>query len=154
MAAREESALTDFYRIMADRLFSMALRLLGSRESSAEALQDCMVRVWQNAARYDAERGDAFTWTAMILRGLCLDQLRRRQRRAAGLGRWKKGEADPNNGPPQGGLEDLFFRETINMVRNALSALDPADRSCLEVALFYPATTAEYAASLGSLQAL
>lgn len=149
MASCDEAALTDFHRIMADRLFSMALRMLGDRESAAEALQDCMVRLWQNAARFDPQRGDAFTWAAMILRGVCLDQLRSRQRRQTGQARWEQSAAAAAEGPAQGGLEDLFFRETVSLVRAALTELDPADRHCLESALFHPCSTAECAAALG-----
>lgn len=147
MAAREEAALTEFHRLMADRLFSMALRVLGDRESAAEALQDCLVRIWNTAGRFDPHKGDAFTWSAMILRGLCLDRLRRRRRELSGRERWENSTAPA--GAESGGLEDLFFRETVSLVRRAMEALDPADRTCLETALFRPETTPEAAESLG-----
>ena len=146
MAARDEAALTEFYAIMADRLYSMALRMLDDREAAAEALQDAMVRVWQTAARFDPARGDGFTWSSMILRGLCLDRLRRRQREKSG--RASHSAEELAAGAPAG-LEDLFFRETITLVQQALESLDAADGDCLRAALFRPETTAEYAAALG-----
>jgi RNA polymerase sigma-70 factor (ECF subfamily) len=144
MAARDESALTEFHRIMADRLFSMAVRMLGDRESAAEALQDAMIRLWRSAARFDPARGDAFTWSAMILRGLCLDRLRRRQRENGRTLRAPDAES-----ASRGGLEDLFFRETIGLVQQAMNSLEAAERDCLCAALFRPETIAEYAAALG-----
>lgn len=149
MGTRDESALTDFHRIMADRFYSMALRMLGDRESAADALQDCMVCLWRDAPRYDPRRGDAFTWSAMILRGRCLDHLRRRRRRATGLARWEQTQSALTTDSPAGGLEDLFFRETLEHVRSALRQLEPGDRECLHAALFEPGTTTECADALG-----
>lgn len=144
MAARDESALTEFHGIMADRLYSMALRMLGDREAAADVLQDAMIRLWKTAARFDPARGDGFTWSTMTLRGLCLDHLRARRREDAAT------SAPPAKEPAtHGGLEDLFFRETIGLVQQALHALDPADRDCLEAALFRPGNNNDYAAALG-----
>lgn len=146
MAACEEAALTEFYAIMADRLYSMALRMLEDREAAAEVLQDAMVRVWQTAARFDPARGDGFTWSVMILRGFCLDRLRRRQREKSGRFNHAAGELAA---ALPGGMEDLFFRETVTLVQQALESLDAADRDCLRAALFRPETTAQYAAAQG-----
>jgi RNA polymerase sigma-70 factor (ECF subfamily) len=146
MADREEAALTEFHAIMADRLYSMALRMLDDREAAAEVLQDTMVRLWHTAARFDPARGDGFTWSAMTLRGLCLDRLRRRQRERSGSANHAARELAA--GTP-GGMEDLFFRETITLVQKAMESLDPADRDCLCTALFKPETNTEYAAALG-----
>ena len=145
MAARDEAALTTFYHIMADRLYSMALRMLGERESAAEALQDCMVRLWNSAGRYDAARGDPFSWSAMLLRGICLDRLRRRARedRNSRAQQAAAGEIE------SGGLEDLFFRETVSLVHRAMEQLDPADSECLRATLFRPESTATLAAAFG-----
>ena len=146
MAAREEAALTEFHAIMADRLYSMALHLLGDREAAAEALQDTMVRLWRTASRFDPSRGDGFTWSAMVLRGFCLDRLRRRRREMTG----RAGHAARESAEPAPcGMEDLFFRETIGLVQDALDSLEPGERDCLRAALFKPDTTADYAAALG-----
>jgi RNA polymerase sigma-70 factor (ECF subfamily) len=146
MAARDETALTEFHAIMADRLYSMALRMLDDREAAAEVLQDAMVRLWNSATRFDPERGDGFTWSAMILRGLCLDRLRRRRRELPGA--VNELTAEIPSGTP-GGMEDLFFRETITLVQRAMESLEPAERDCLRTALFHPDSTAEHAAALG-----
>jgi len=146
MAAREEAALTEFHAIMADRLYSMALHMLSDREAAAEALQDTMVRLWNNAARFDPACGDGFTWSVMVLRGFCLDRLRRRQREKARNTAHAEQRLKENT---PGGMEDLFFRETIGLVQQAMESLDPAERDCLRTALFKPESNAEYAAALG-----
>ena len=58
----------------------------------------------------------------MILRGLCLDHLRKRRRRADVWQDWETGS--PLEAPTRCGVEDLFFRETVTRVRIALGHLD------------------------------
>src|SRR5690606_38943994 len=81
IALGETAALTQLYHAWGDRLFSLASHWLGDEGAAREVLQDCFLRVWKRAGDYAPDRGKAFTWCAMILRGLCLDGLRKRQRR-------------------------------------------------------------------------
>jgi RNA polymerase sigma-70 factor, ECF subfamily len=144
MAAGEQQALTEFHRLMADRLYSMARRMLEDDAAAADALQDCLVRVWQAAGRFDPNLGDAFTWVAMLLRGVCLDQLRSRTRRHRrnDIGGQLLVDAAP------GELEDLFFRETIQLVRQAMAALAQGEREMLETALFSQESPTEVASRM------
>lgn len=148
MAKGDEQALTEFHRVTADRLFSMALRILDDRATAADALQDCMIRVWRTAGRYDSKRGDAFTWIAMILHGICIDHLRKQSRHSTRMARlqMEKSEAQSEG---RCGLEDLFFRETIALVRDGLDQLTREERECIEIALFSPDTTHEAAERIG-----
>jgi RNA polymerase sigma-70 factor (ECF subfamily) len=144
MADAEQAALTEFHKLMADRLFSMAHRMLDDHSAAADALQDCLVRVWRTAGRFDPGRGDAFTWVAMLLRGICLDQLRSRSRRHRRTD--VATQLLQDNAP--GELEDLFFRETVQLVRQALSALERNEREVLETALFSPESSTEAASRM------
>ncbi len=80
IADADEAALEALHRVLADRLFSMALHWLQDEGSAREALQDTFLRIWKNARNYDAARSNPFTWCCMILRGICLDTLRKRRR--------------------------------------------------------------------------
>ncbi len=146
MAGGHEPALTEFHNLMANRLHSMALHILQDHAAAADALQDCMVRVWRSAAKFDCSRSDAFAWTSMILRGICLDHLRQRRRRDGRLTRWQQ---EQSLAEPRRGMEDLFFRETVGLVQQAMSSLSADERDCLESALFTPDTTATAAARMG-----
>jgi RNA polymerase sigma-70 factor (ECF subfamily) len=69
-----------------DRLFSIALRLLGDRRDAEEAAQDAFVRAYQALSTYDADRIRELRlrpWLATIVLNLCRTRLARRAARAA-----------------------------------------------------------------------
>lgn len=145
IASGEEAALEALHRAYADRLFSMTRHWLRDEGAAAEALQDTFLRIWRSANRYDPGRSHPFTWCVMILRGICLDHLRRGRRVPRLLddlvprGRI---EIDP---PGEDGLEDLHFHDTVQRVRTALRRLSDEERMTLDAALFDPAGNHELA---------
>ncbi len=66
-------------RIHADRVFSLALRLLGDRAEAADATQEVLVRLWQRGRDVPEDRQIA--WTLRVTRNVCLDALRARRLR-------------------------------------------------------------------------
>lgn len=142
VAAGDGRALDSLYKACGDRLFSMALHWLRDEGAAREAVQDCFVKVWRRAATYDPAKSEAFTWCTMILRGLCVDHMRKRGVRAAVWQDWESA------GPLEGsrcGVEDLFFRETVNQVRQGLASLNEDERRSVAAALFDTATSEELA---------
>lgn len=135
VADRDAHALEQLYRMWGDRLFSMAVHLLGDEGAAAEALQDCFLRVWQKAGEYDGRKAKGFTWVAMILRGICLDMMRKKRRRAKVWG--DEGQVAVMEVPaPQGGVEDLLFRDTVKQVKVALEQLSDEEAESVRRALF------------------
>ncbi len=147
IARRDADALAELYRMWGDRLFSMALHWTRDEGAAKEVLQDCFLRVWKKAADFDAEKSSGFTWCAMILRGLCLDFLRKRKRRAGVWQDWEMSSA--LEVPSRGGVEDLFFRETVTRVRSALAQLGDSEAESLQAALFHPGTMQDHATRWG-----
>ena len=79
----------------------------------------------------------------MILRGLCLDSLRKRRRLAPVWQDWESASA--LEVPARGGVEDLFFRETVTRVRIALAHLDEVETESAQAAIFSPGTVQDHA---------
>jgi RNA polymerase sigma-70 factor, ECF subfamily len=147
IARQEPEALTELYRMWGDRLYSMALHWVKDEGAAREALQDCFLRIWKKAGDFDEQKSRGFTWAAMILRGLCLDLLRKRCRRAAF---WQDSEMGSGlEVPARGGVEDLFFRETVTQVRLALSRLNATEADSIHAALFDPRSVQEHATRWG-----
>ncbi len=143
IARREPEALAELYRMWGDRLYSMALHWIQDEGAAKEALQDCLLRIWQKAGDFNPEKSRGFTWCAMILRGLCLDWLRHRRRRA---GVWQDWQATAAlEVPARCGVEDLSFRETVTRVREALTRLDAEESESVRSALFDPGTLQDHA---------
>ena len=69
-----ESVVYEYERM----LYTVALRLLGSPEDAADAVQETFLRAWTARGSF---RGEAklSTWLCRILNNLCVDALRRRR---------------------------------------------------------------------------
>lgn len=148
IARRDHGALEELYRMWGDRLYSMALHWLGDEGAAKEALQDCFLRVWKRAGQYESAKGRAFTWCAMILRGICLDHLRKRRRRATVWHDWESAGALEIPAAVNG-VEDLFFRDTVGRMRAALERLDHEEVESVRAALFDAGTLQDHAARWG-----
>src|SRR5207253_10644913 len=73
----DEEAIRDAYQRFARPVYTMGLRLLGSREAAEELTQDVFLTAWRKAARFDPQRGRLSTWLMTIAHNLAVDRLRR-----------------------------------------------------------------------------
>ncbi|EIJ42903.1 RNA polymerase sigma factor, sigma-70 family [Beggiatoa alba B18LD] len=58
-------------------LYRFAYRMLNNTADAEEVAQDTLVKVWRNAAQWQAEKAKLTTWIHSIAYHLCLDLLRR-----------------------------------------------------------------------------
>jgi len=110
--------------------------------AAREIVQDCFVRIWQRAGSYNPAASSPFTWCVMILRGLCLDYLRRIGRRLPAAPEEPFQEA----ASPQSPLADLHLHETLHLVRKSLATLTATEQEAITAALFDPASCTDLAA--------
>jgi RNA polymerase sigma-70 factor (ECF subfamily) len=96
-------------------LFTVAARMLGSRDDAADATQNAFVRVYQNLGSYDP-RYRFFSWIYRILVNECLNTLRARRGTEGPVE-----SIDTTDGP----LEALEAAERRRLVQQALMALQP-----------------------------
>jgi RNA polymerase sigma-70 factor (ECF subfamily) len=75
VAAGDRVAFRALYDRTAPRLNAIALRLSRRADLAADALQECYLRIWRKAGKFDPERGTALPWMATILRNTVLDRM-------------------------------------------------------------------------------
>lgn len=142
IAEGEAEALESLYQLCGDRFYSMARHMVQDEGAAREIVQDCFVRIWRRASSYDAALSRPFTWCVMILRGVCLDHLRRTGRRLSTV----SGGGHPSEPVcPQPPLADLHLHETLQLVRRSLATLTDTEQEAIRAALFDPATCQELA---------
>jgi len=79
VAGGDRTALRSIYDRTSAKLYGICLRLTGSEEDAADALQDVYLTVWNKAGRYEEGRASPITWLALIARSRAIDLLRRRK---------------------------------------------------------------------------
>jgi RNA polymerase sigma-70 factor (ECF subfamily) len=147
---RAVGALYDRYASM---LFPLALRIMRDRSDAEDVVHDAFVAVSDRAAQYVPDRGSVAAWLVTLVRNLCIDRTRRRERRGA-LAREviahepTKIVADP---------ESLVGGATEQAaVRRALDGLPDVQRATLEVAFYeglsYPEIAARENVPLGTVK--
>jgi RNA polymerase sigma-70 factor (ECF subfamily) len=143
MARGEETALGELYDRHARPVFSLALRILQNRADAEDVVQEVFAQVWQQAHRYQIERGAVAAWLLMITRSRAIDRLRaRRARPESGedvLAAERLADAAP--------MQDLqlLSNEEVAKLRAALDTLPDAQRAALELAYYEGMTHAEIA---------
>lgn len=142
LVAGEEDAIRALYARFGRPVYTMGLRLLGSREAAEELTQDVFMAAWRKGGRYDPTRGRLSTWLMTIAHNMAIDRLRHDR----GTGRPAVVLLDELTEPALEEEDALIDRETA---RRALAWLSPSDRLLLSRSYFQGWTAREIAEAEG-----
>ncbi len=149
IARRDRQAFETLYYRYAPRLGRYAMRLLKQREAVDEVINDVMLVVWQNAARFDPEVARPSTWLFGITHHKTLKMLSRSFSRAealpldAGVDGRQDATAVPD--PEQAAMG----RQLGTALADALARLSADHRSVIELAFSEDYSYQEIAAVTG-----
>jgi RNA polymerase sigma-70 factor (ECF subfamily) len=150
MAAGDQRALAALYDSTVDRVFTIALRVLGNRDDAEEAVCDCYRQAWESARQYDARRGSVTAWLAVIAHSRAQDLRRKRAQLPCFecIDDEEEGRqhADPNGLPVVDWLDAM--REG-SAVREALAELSWEQRRLIQLAFIEDLSHAEIAERTG-----
>ncbi len=135
MAARDASALGEFYDRMAPRILGLLVRILRDRSAADDVLQDTFMEIWERARQYDPKRSSPFAWATLIARCRACDALRRGRRR----------EVEGRPAVQLGDPSDAERAEARAATRGALARLPDEQRTAIELAYFSGLTHDEIA---------
>jgi RNA polymerase sigma-70 factor, ECF subfamily len=150
VAKGDHHALGQLYDQSSTVLFSLALRILGSREEAADMLQEIYLDIWRKVVRYDIGRGTPIAWLITLTRSRAVDRLRARGTRAprqmgpspdhAGTGQAGDQPSRPFNSPAD--------QELRNLIHEAWANLTQVQQRVIELAYYEGLSNTEIAAQL------
>lgn len=146
VAQRDPLALRALYDRAHRLVFTLALRITGSRETAEELTLDVFLGVWNRAATYDPKVGSVVAWIMNLARSRCIDRLRHDQR-AKRTG--PAGMLDPASDSVPDSGRDLDLQAEARRLRAALAGLPPLERSAVEAAYLRDMTYSEVALQSG-----
>lgn len=147
IAARDQTALAQFYDVTNRLAFGLILRILSDRATAEEVLLDVYTQVWRQAGNYSRERGTPLAWLLTIARSRALDRLRAgRQEMQRKESLDAVAESRSLAATPEAATAT---NEQQRLVRRALASLPPEQRQIIELAYFSGLSQSEIAAHLG-----
>ena len=134
------------YERHASAAFSLAYRIVGTRNGAEDVSQEAFLNVWRSGARYDRARGSVRTWVLGIVHHRAIDYLRRAtvhdKRRVSDDGIEERFEA------PERTDVEVARRDEAQAVRSAMSTLPGEQCQVIELAYFGGFTHTEIAEML------
>ncbi len=140
---REKEALSALYDRYARQVYSLSLRMVENQTLAEEVAQDVFMTVWARSASYRNERGSFGAWLMSITHNRCIDELRKRRRRAR-LGTvnvddlWQEPAGNPNEV-----IDAVFLRLDRDVVMEAMNKLPPQQKQVITMAFFQGLTQSE-----------
>jgi RNA polymerase sigma-70 factor (ECF subfamily) len=137
IAKGDQQAFSQLYDHSSALLYTVALRILGSRDEADELLQDVYLEVWRKVARYDVGRGTPVAWLITLTRSRAIDRLRARAARGqhvtTSLDNSPVGHmADMGPSP----FETQADQELRMAVGTAITSLPTAQQQAIELAYY------------------
>jgi len=139
---KDEEALSALYDRYNALVFSTAKRILQRTGEAEEILQDVFYQIWENAERFDPERGSLAGWLLVAARNRAISKLRGRREWTGGL--------DENGVSLRVDIEARAAQNLLlDKVRSVVNSLPEGEREALECAYFEGMSHAEIAQKTG-----
>jgi RNA polymerase sigma-70 factor, ECF subfamily len=147
IAAGDQRSLRAIYERSHRIVYTLAVRITGSRETAEEVTVDVFHDVWRRAVGYDPANGTVVGWVMNQARSRAIDRLRFQQRKKR-VNPFADETADE---PAASDVYEMLERaEVQNTLREALLRLAPEERQAIETAYFSGLTYAEVAERLNA----
>jgi RNA polymerase sigma-70 factor (ECF subfamily) len=148
MRRGQAAAFEVIYDRHATAAFSLAYRIVGTRNGAEDVSQEAFLNIWRSGARYERERGSVRTWILGIVHHRAIDHIRRAtvhdRRRASDEGVEERFEARERTDV------EVARRDEARAVRDAMHALPAAQSQVIELAYFGGFTHTEIAEMLNA----
>src|SRR4051812_29852176 len=150
IAVGDHAAFEALYDTFADLVFSIALGMLRDRQRAEDATQDVWVKLWNAASSFDPTKASVATWLTTLAHRHVIDLIRRAKVRVADqLGTEAGDEVAARIAGDSDTEAAAVTAAYSDDVREAMSALDPQQRLCIELAYFDGLSQSEIAARIG-----
>jgi RNA polymerase sigma-70 factor (ECF subfamily) len=146
VADGDRGAFAQVYDRISARVLGLVTRVLRDRAQSEEVTQEVFLEIWQQAAKFDANRGSGMSWVLTMAHRRAIDRIRASQ---------KSHDRDLKIGIRdfESDVDDVAHSVEIRVenerVKHAMSRLTPLQREAVVLAYYGGYTHSEMAQVLG-----
>jgi RNA polymerase sigma factor (sigma-70 family) len=148
MAQGQADAMAQLYDASISRVYSLVRRFLPDDASAQDVTQEVYLQAWQQACRFDAQRGAAMGWLLNIARSRALDAWRKLSSNPVHANSEWADESAAHWLHSQQPADFLEAADRKTLLHAALEQLPSATRQMLSLAFFHDMTHAEISAHL------
>lgn len=140
---QSREAFNYLYKQYAGVLYGIINKVVYDEQTAQDVLQEVFVKIWNNVAQYDANKGRIYTWMLNIARNAAIDKLR--SKGEIMKGKIQTGEDVVNN--LERGLKTEQVTDTIGL-RKMVNGLRPEYQAIVDLAYFKGYTLDEISKTL------
>jgi RNA polymerase sigma-70 factor (ECF subfamily) len=144
--AGSRTAFAEVYDRVSSRVMGLVLRLLRDRAQSEEVTQEVFLEIWQQAGRFDQNRGSGMAWVLTMAHRRAIDRIRASQK--SHERDLRIGIRDMERDFDQV-AESVEIRVENERVKQAMSRLTPLQREAVILAYYGGYSHSEMAGILG-----
>lgn len=142
----DATAMEPLYERYSRPFFSLAYRMVASKEVSEDLVQTAFLSIWQHRTSYSREAGSVRSWLLSIMHYRVIDYLRRRRFRPACKEiPWEDVAYEEASLLLPDPWEDTWRLEQAALIREAMQNLPTAQRCVIKLAYFEGLTHTEIA---------
>ncbi|MCD1144630.1 ECF RNA polymerase sigma factor SigK [Kocuria sp. LUK] len=141
----DEAAFAALYDRTARTVYGLAVRVTRAPELAAEVVQEVYLMAWQQAARFDPERGTVLAWLCTLAHRRSVDRIRQVQRERDREHHYESRQGRVPADETWQGVEEAMETQEV---RAGLAALTPVQREAVSLAYYEGCTHREVAARL------
>ncbi len=146
-AARGETeAFGRLYDLFAPAVWQVVKRVVRDSRLSEDVTQEVFVQLWQNASKFDPERGSGRAFTLTLAHRRAVDAVRKEQTYRDASER--SARLEPVTTPSPDAARLALSRLDRTSVRAALASLSAPQRRCIELAYFGGLSQSQIASTL------
>ncbi|MDQ2823871.1 MAG: sigma-70 family RNA polymerase sigma factor [Verrucomicrobiota bacterium] len=134
---RRQPALDELFQRHRSRLKSVIGNVVHEEGEADDVLQEIMIQIWREAARYSPKAGKPLGWVVTLARRRAIDRVRRRQAYCRAKDRFSEQLEERSNGHRTfSGNEEVARVDLKQFLKQQLRRLPPLQREAIELAFF------------------
>ena len=146
----DKRALSALYDRYSRVVFSLGIKMLGSKEAAEEITQDAFLKLWLGAGSFQSGKGKFSSWLLSITHNRAIDELRKRKRTANNGSCDDPILQDTLADPCNEMADDLISKVQGETIMEALERLPALQRDAIKLAYFKGLTQTEISGQLGA----